>query len=65
MSDVKVGRSMSEFGDAISVSRSHLYALPEELQPFSVKIGGRRVVVEDPRAFLERLLAAQRAECGK
>lgn len=43
------------FANAIDKSRSWLYALPPEMQPFSVKFGRNRLITEKPQDFLRRL----------
>lgn len=43
------------FARAIDKSRSWLYALPDELQPHSVKLGRNRLITESPQEFLQRL----------
>ena len=53
-----VAREAWKFGSyarAIDKSRSWLYALPPEMQPFSVKFGRNRLITESPRDFLQRL----------
>ena len=56
----KVGFRMGEFARACGFSRSTLYALPEDQQPQSIKIGRARVIIETPAAFLQRLAQMQR-----
>ena len=56
---IKVGRGVNEFCAAIDLCRGSYYNLPPELQPKSVKFGKRRIIIEDPRSYLERIAAAQ------
>lgn len=55
----KVAIRFTRYAPLIGLSKSALYALPEPLQPHSVKIGRARIVTEPPSVFLERLAAAQ------
>jgi predicted DNA-binding transcriptional regulator AlpA len=56
----RAGWSIEQFAQAAGLSRSRIYLFPESEAPRSVKIGRRRVYVESPKAWLERLAAAQR-----
>ena len=60
----KAGWQMGEYAELVGFGRSKLYTLPKELQPKSVRVGSRRVVIEPPRAFLRRYaaLTSQAAE---
>ena len=57
----KAGWTHDEYGPLVGVHRSTLYALPKELRPESIKIRGKRVIVEHPKDYLRRLAAAQKA----
>lgn len=43
------------YARCIDKSRAWLYALPEALQPRSVKVGHSRLITEPPQRFLKRL----------
>ena len=57
----KAGWKMGEYADLVGVGRSKLYMLPRELQPKSVHVGSRRVIIEPPAEYLARIAAAQQA----
>jgi hypothetical protein len=57
VSSTQAGRSMETFAHEVDLHRATLYALPEELQPESVKIGRRRIIIESPEAWLKRMQA--------
>jgi len=40
------------------IGRTFFYELPAELAPRQVTVGRRRLIIEDPRAWAERLAAA-------
>ena len=49
-----------------SISRASYYALPAEKQPRSITFGRRRIIVESPAAWLERVAlgGANRSHCA-
>jgi len=49
----------AQFAASCGFSRSLFYALKGDQQPRSIKLGRRRVVVEDPRSYLARIAAQQ------
>lgn len=49
------GWGLLQFCKAASISRSLLYALPARDKPHSVRVGRRRVIVEEPKAWLLRI----------
>lgn len=49
-----------EFWGAVGISRAGGYALPAELQPRSIKLGGCRVIIEPPAEYLARVEQLQR-----
>ena len=55
----KAGFAVGEFCQLVGFGRSKLYLLPPEQQPKSVKVGERRIIIEQPADYLERLAAAQ------
>ena len=59
----QAGYSIPEWCVAVRISRAHYYNLPPELQPNSVRIGKRHIVIEPPQDYLRRvhLLAAKAA----
>jgi hypothetical protein len=59
----QAGFPISAWCAATNISRAHYYNLPPELQPSSVKIGKRHIVIEPPQDYLRRvhLLAAKAA----
>ena len=46
---------------AVAMGRSKLYALPVELRPRSLKLGGARLITESPEKYIERIAALQTA----
>ena len=57
----RAGWSIPRFCEECGFSRAHLYNLPQELQPKSVRLGRRRIIREQPAEFLARVAAAQEA----
>jgi hypothetical protein len=57
----KAGYSPAEWCRRTSISRAAFYALPVSLQPRSIKLGRRRIIIEDPVAYLTRLAQSQEA----
>jgi predicted DNA-binding transcriptional regulator AlpA len=55
----RAGWKFSAFCEAVGLSRSYIYMLPEDRRPHSVKLGKRRVIVEAPSDWLQRIGAAQ------
>lgn len=51
----RVGWKLARYCEATGMSRSYIYALPEQQQPYSVKLGKRRVIVEAPADWLRRI----------
>jgi len=49
---------VSQWCQQAKIGRSFFYELPPELAPRQVTIGRRRLVIEDPRAWAERIAAA-------
>lgn len=54
-----VGRSVDDFCRVTGAGRTSLYTLPSDLQPESVKVGKRRIIIEDPLAWLRRVNGAK------
>jgi hypothetical protein len=52
---LRAGWSIERYAEATGVSRAMLYALPPAKQPQFVKIGRRRIIVEPPAAWLQRV----------
>jgi hypothetical protein len=44
-----------QFCKAVSISRSLLYSLPAKDKPHSVRVGRRRAIAEEPKAWLFRI----------
>ncbi len=59
----QAGYPIAAWCAAANISRATFYNLPPELQPSSVKLGKRRIVIEPPQDFLRRvhLLGAKTA----
>ena len=57
----QAGYAPADWCRRTSISRAKLYALPSNLQPRSVKLGRRRIIIEDPAAYLARLAQSQEA----
>jgi hypothetical protein len=57
----RAGFHITDWCDAVGFSRATYYNLPVELQPQSVRIGGRRLVIESPREYLLRVANSQQA----
>lgn len=55
----RVALRPGEFAAALSISRALLYTLP--VQPRSMKLGGARLILETPEAYLKRVEAQQTA----
>ena len=60
----KAGWKIGEYADLVGIGRSKLYTLPQELQPKSVRVGSRRVVIEPPADYLARVAATQSARAA-
>jgi hypothetical protein len=56
------GHSVRNWCRAAGFSKATLYTLPFELQPVSVKIGKRRIVIEQPADYLRRIAETRAAE---
>ena len=54
----KAGWKVGEYAYLVGFGRSKLYTLPAELQPKSVYVGARRVIIEPPAKYLARLARA-------
>ena len=52
------GRSVETFVKEAGISRATLYALIPECAPRFTKIGGKRLIIESPADWLERIAAA-------
>jgi len=57
----RAGFGLEEFCAAVGYCRASYYNLPAELRPRSVTVGRRRIIIEQPAAYLARLAAAQKA----
>lgn len=57
-SEVATGRSVRAFAQLCGFSVATLYKLDDKLQPRSTYLGRRRIVIESPREFMERISAA-------
>ena len=57
----RAGFHITDWCDAVGFSRATYYNLPVELQPQSVRIGGRRLVIESPHDYLQRVANSQQA----
>jgi hypothetical protein len=57
----KAGWNFGEYSYLVGIGRSKLYTLPKELQPKSVHVGSRRVIIEPPAEYLARIAASQPA----
>jgi hypothetical protein len=53
------GFTLAAWCESTSISRPKLYTLPPELQPRSIKIGRRRIIIEAPADYLQRIATAQ------
>jgi hypothetical protein len=58
----QAGWKLYSYCKIISITPQFYYSLPEELRPRSVKLRKRRIIIEPPRKYLERLAAAQEGE---
>lgn len=57
----RAGWKVREWCADVSIGKATMYALPPEMQPFSVKVGRSRIITESPSAWLARIGRAQRA----
>jgi hypothetical protein len=57
----RAGYSVADYCPIVGYSRPYYYLLSPDLRPKSIKLGKRRIIIEAPRAYLERLAAAQEA----
>lgn len=57
----KAGWRYPEYAELVSIGRSKLYAMPDQLQPKSVRVGTLRIIIEPPGEYLARLAASQTA----
>ena len=57
-SQPRAGWSVRVWCASASLSTATYYALPEGIRPASVKVGKRRIVIEQPKDWLRRLYAA-------
>jgi hypothetical protein len=55
----QAGFRVKQFARACGISRTTIYALPEDQKPKVVRIGRAVVIVETPAAFLQRLAQMQ------
>ena len=60
LTNERAGWAVRQWCAATSISRSTLYALPPETQPRSITFGRRRIVVEAPVDWLQRVGRASR-----
>mgnify|MGYP003507302115 CR=1 FL=1 len=57
----QAGFAVPNWCGAIDISRATYYNLPPHLQPHSVKIRSRRIIIEPPSAYLQRIRSLQQA----
>jgi len=55
ITETPTGRSVAAFAHAVGYGRTSIYELPPELQPQSIKLGRRRIIVEQPADWLQRV----------
>lgn len=51
----RVGWPITAYVNVVGISKAGYYAMPEDLKPRSVKIGKRRLIVEQPLDWLRRV----------
>ena len=57
----RAGWAIKEYLPLIGIGETTFHGLPPEKQPKSIKIGHRRIIIEPPRAYVERLAQMQAA----
>ncbi len=65
VSPAPAGRSIDQFVREAGICRASYYNLPTDCQPRSVKIGKRRIVIESPTGWLERMAERGGVACTK
>ena len=60
-SNTRAGWAIPPWCEEAGYSRATLYNLPPELQPHSVKIRKRRIIIEAPSDYLARIRSLQQA----
>ena len=55
------GLRPAQFWQAVGISRAGGYALPPEIQPYSLKLGRSRIITEQPAEYLKRIAEIQKA----
>ncbi len=58
----KTGWKIRDWCASVGISESLFYVLPERARPSSVKFGHRRIVTEQPAAWLQRMSEAEAAQ---
>jgi hypothetical protein len=62
----QAGFAIPSWCRAVGIGVSSFYQLGAELRPASVKVGDRRLVIESPQAYLQRIASQQQqAEVNK
>lgn len=61
-SAVQAGFSIAEWAAAVGISRAGYYVLPRAIKPVTVNVGKRRIVIEAPAAWLQRVAEMQRGQ---
>lgn len=56
---VPAGWAIPPWCEAANISRATFYNLPSALRPHSVKIRRRRVIIESPADYLQRIRSLQ------
>jgi hypothetical protein len=57
----QAGYAVEQWATLAGISRAGAYKLPADLRPQSVKIGKRRIIIEQPADWLRRVAEMQRA----
>lgn len=55
MEQQQAGFAIKDWCAAVGIGRSTFYVLPERLRPRTAKLGKRNLVIEAPRAYLDRI----------
>jgi hypothetical protein len=64
-SATQAGFSILEWAASVGISRAGFYVLPPEIKPAMVSVGKRRIVIEAPTAWLQRVAEMQRTTTAK
>lgn len=56
----QAGFSVPGWCNSVGICRAGYYTLPEKIKPASVRIGGRRIISESPKAWLDRVASMQK-----